>query len=63
MSQQVDNNDVSTFLKKYIVVKSWIEEVLDVKLGDDLIASLKNGIVLCYLMVEIEPRAIPSIQV
>ena len=63
MSQQVDNNTVTTFLKKQIVVKSWIEEVLNVKLGDDLIAALKNGIVLCYLMMEIEPLAIPSIQV
>jgi hypothetical protein len=60
---QVDDTAVSTFLKKQQIVKSWIEEVLQVKLGDELLAALKNGIVLCYLMVEIEPRAIPSIQV
>ena len=63
MTQQVDNSIVITFLKKQQIVKGWIEEVLDVKLGEDLIAALKNGIVLCYLMVDIEPRAIPTIQV
>jgi hypothetical protein len=63
MGNQVDNNAVANFLKKQLVVKSWIEEILQVKLGDELIAALKNGIVLCYLMVEIEPSAIPSIQV
>ena len=60
---QVDNNTVIEFLKKKTVVKNWIEEVLKVKLGDDLIAALKNGIVLCYLMAEIEPLSIPKIQV
>ena len=60
---QVDNTTVITYLKKQIVVRKWIEDVLKVKLGDDLISALRNGIVLCYLMVEIEPRSIPTIQV
>lgn len=31
------------------------------KLDDDLFKSLKNGVFLCYLMEEIEPRSIPQV--
>ncbi len=60
---QVDDSKVVEFLKRQILVKNWIEEVLKVRLNDDLISSLKNGIVVCYLMIEIEHGSIPAIQV
>lgn len=63
MNQTMDDQKVIEFLKKQVLAKLWIEEVLQVKLGDDLGAALKNGIVLCYLISEIEPGSIPNIQV
>lgn len=60
---QVDDQTVIEFLKRQQVAKAWIEESLKVKLGDDFLAALKNGIVLCYLMSEIDPQAIPYVQV
>lgn len=59
----VGEAEVREFLKKQTLVKYWIEEVLKVRLGDDLIQSLKNGIVLCYLISEIDPFSVPKIQV
>ena len=58
-----DDQAVVEFLKRQQLAKNWIEEVLKVKLGDDFLSALKNGIVLCYLMSEIDPGAIPTIQV
>lgn len=60
---RIGDSEVREFLKKQTLVKYWIEEVLKVRLGEDLLQSLKNGIVLCYLMAEIEPLSIPKIQV
>jgi hypothetical protein len=52
-------------------VKRWIEQVLAIRLGKpvvsplvlpDLHTPLKDGIVLCHLMLRISERSIPKIQ-
>lgn len=61
---KVSNERVYQFKRTQYAVKNWIEEVLDIKgkLEEDLILSLKSGVILCYLMLEIEERSIPRIQ-
>eukprot|EP01112_Ceratiomyxa_fruticulosa_P020320 TRINITY_DN688_c0_g1_i1.p1 TRINITY_DN688_c0_g1~~TRINITY_DN688_c0_g1_i1.p1 ORF type:complete len:868 (+),score=238.12 TRINITY_DN688_c0_g1_i1:281-2884(+) len=58
----VNDAKVVDFLRAEHAVKSWIEQSLKIKLGEDLPSALKNGIILCYLMEEIEPQSIPRIQ-
>eukprot|EP01103_Thecamoeba_quadrilineata_P016666 TRINITY_DN5625_c0_g1_i2.p1 TRINITY_DN5625_c0_g1~~TRINITY_DN5625_c0_g1_i2.p1 ORF type:complete len:802 (-),score=233.69 TRINITY_DN5625_c0_g1_i2:57-2462(-) len=58
-----DNERLTHYLKTTVVVKHWIEEVLVIKLSSDLLDSFRNGVVLCYLMNEIQNRiVIPRIQ-
>ena len=55
---------VCEFIRTQRAVKIWIETVLNIngKLDEDLHKSLKSGVILCYLMLEIEERSIPRIQ-
>eukprot|EP01103_Thecamoeba_quadrilineata_P007479 TRINITY_DN17353_c0_g1_i1.p1 TRINITY_DN17353_c0_g1~~TRINITY_DN17353_c0_g1_i1.p1 ORF type:complete len:823 (+),score=196.91 TRINITY_DN17353_c0_g1_i1:5-2473(+) len=56
----VADERVIEFLKTRRNVKAWIEEVLKVVLkGEDLHEALKTGIVLCYLMNEIDDSMMP----
>jgi len=50
------------FIRTLRSVRSWVEETLDITLNDDLFISLKSGVILCYLMQQIEPGSIPRIQ-
>jgi len=61
-SDRVTDDRVYQYLCTQKAVQNWIQKVLDVKLADDLHQALKNGIVLCYLMREIDERSIPMIQ-
>ena len=62
MSSKVSNEGVYDFLRTELAVKQWIETSLDIALKDDLMESLQNGVVLCYLCQAIEERSIPRIQ-
>ncbi len=55
---------ICDFIRTQYATKLWIEEVLNIqgKLEENLHNSLKSGVILCYLMVEIEERSIPRIQ-
>jgi hypothetical protein len=55
---------VCEFVRTQRAVKIWIEAVLNIngKLDEDLHKSLRSGVILCYLMLEIEERSIPRIQ-
>jgi hypothetical protein len=55
---------ICQFIRTQRSVKQWIEEVLNIKdkLDEDLFKSLQSGVILCYLMLEIEERSIPRIQ-
>lgn len=53
--------DVERYLCRELSIKAWIEEVLSIKIGDNLAKALQNGIVLCYLSSEIHPGSIPAI--
>lgn len=59
-----DDQQVCEFIRTQRSVKLWIEDVLGIqgKLDEDLHNSLKSGVILCYLMLEIEERSIPRIQ-
>eukprot|EP01130_Rhizamoeba_saxonica_P016478 TRINITY_DN7626_c0_g1_i1.p1 TRINITY_DN7626_c0_g1~~TRINITY_DN7626_c0_g1_i1.p1 ORF type:complete len:708 (-),score=155.76 TRINITY_DN7626_c0_g1_i1:72-2132(-) len=61
-SNAVTDDRVYQYLCIKDSVKDWIQNVLSVSLGDDLHAEFKNGVVLCYLMQELDPRSIPHIQ-
>eukprot|EP01088_Endostelium_zonatum_P019435 TRINITY_DN6708_c0_g1_i1.p1 TRINITY_DN6708_c0_g1~~TRINITY_DN6708_c0_g1_i1.p1 ORF type:complete len:703 (-),score=192.48 TRINITY_DN6708_c0_g1_i1:79-2187(-) len=60
---KVPDESVLEFQYKQHSVKLWIEKILHIKLeNEDLYSSLRNGVVLCYLMKELDPRLIPRIQ-
>jgi hypothetical protein len=61
-SALVPDERVYEFINLQKAVKQWIEEVLSIKLQDDLHPQLKRGVILCYLMKQIEENAIPRIQ-
>jgi len=50
------------FLNIQKAVRLWVDETLDIKIDEDLLKALNNGIVLCYLMKAIDPNSIPTIQ-
>mmetsp|Transcript_4307 Transcript_4307/g.15157 ORF Transcript_4307/g.15157 Transcript_4307/m.15157 type:complete len:783 (+) Transcript_4307:172-2520(+) len=55
--------ELDAFLEQRAAVRRWIEQTLQVRLqDDDLVEALKNGIVLCYIMLEVVPQSIPRIQ-
>eukprot|EP01119_Soliformovum_irregulare_P021238 TRINITY_DN7030_c0_g1_i1.p1 TRINITY_DN7030_c0_g1~~TRINITY_DN7030_c0_g1_i1.p1 ORF type:complete len:772 (-),score=249.29 TRINITY_DN7030_c0_g1_i1:38-2353(-) len=60
----VPDKRVCDYIRTQRSVKEWIEQVLQIqgKLEDDLHVSLKSGVILCHLMLEIEDRSIPNIQ-
>ncbi|KAN0034796.1 hypothetical protein ACTFIV_001328 [Dictyostelium citrinum] len=57
----VSDEKVKEYLKTEILVKEWIEEVLQIKIKESLSDSLKNGIVLCYLANAIQDNIVPTI--
>lgn len=62
-SNAVTDETVASFLLLQQAVRNWIEESLEVPLDkEDLLEALRNGVVLCYLMQEIDPPSIPKIQ-
>eukprot|EP01132_Coremiostelium_polycephalum_P002674 gene2674-3317_t len=58
----ISDDRVKQFLRTEILVKEWIEEVLQIKISLNLYESLRNGIVLCYLVNAIENNVVPVIQ-
>eukprot|EP01130_Rhizamoeba_saxonica_P006137 TRINITY_DN2436_c0_g1_i5.p1 TRINITY_DN2436_c0_g1~~TRINITY_DN2436_c0_g1_i5.p1 ORF type:complete len:713 (-),score=172.49 TRINITY_DN2436_c0_g1_i5:1884-4022(-) len=60
-AKTVTNDVIADFLNVQHSVKTWIESVMDVSLNQDLHSDIKNGVILCYLMEEINARAIPKI--
>eukprot|EP00727_Mastigamoeba_balamuthi_P012399 m51a1_g7782 hypothetical protein (1253) ;mRNA; f:227088-233128 len=42
-------------------VRLWIEEVLSIRLGEDLLGALRTGVVLCYLAREVDGACIPQV--
>ncbi len=64
ISNEIPAQVVCEFIRKQRAVKIWIEAVLNIngKLDQDLQKSLQSGVILCYLMLEIEERSIPRIQ-
>ncbi|KAN0055736.1 hypothetical protein ACTA71_011622 [Dictyostelium dimigraforme] len=57
----VSDEKVKEYLKTEILVKEWIEEVLQIKIKESLSDALKNGIVLCYLANAIQDNIVPTI--
>ncbi|KAF2078632.1 hypothetical protein CYY_000003 [Polysphondylium violaceum] len=60
--KNITDERVKQYLRTEIVVKEWIEKVLQIKLKDNLHESLQNGIVLCYLANAIEDNIVPTIR-
>jgi len=60
--KNITDERVKQYLRTEIVVKEWIEQVLQIKLKDNLYESLQNGIVLCYLANAIEDNIVPTIR-
>lgn len=60
----VSDQRVLEFLRTEAKVRRWIEDVAKVSLvGEDLLYALKDGVVLCQLMLEVDPNSIPRVQV
>ena len=49
------------FFVTEVAVKLWIERVLNVRLPNYFLPELKDGILLCRLMLELRERSIPEI--
>jgi len=62
MAQKVTDERLVLFQRTQRAVRDWIEMVLNIRVSDDLQEALRNGVILCYLMQEIEERSIPRIQ-
>jgi hypothetical protein len=53
---------LTTFLNLENSVRTWIESTLNIPLRGDFMEAIKNGIVLCYLMRELDEHSIPRVQ-
>ena len=71
MADEISQQRIEQFVTLAHEVKRWIEQVLNVRLGTSVVAAnvlpdlhtpLKDGIVLCHLMLRISERSIPRIQ-
>jgi hypothetical protein len=62
MAHKISDERLTLHLRTEKAVKEWIEKVLSIRLDDDLQKALSTGVILCYLMTEIEERSIPRIQ-
>lgn len=64
LRNEVVDKRVWQFIRTQHAVRLWIEDVLEIngKLDEDLLVSLRSGVFLCYLMLELEERSIPRIQ-
>lgn len=53
--------DVEQYICRELSIKTWIEDVLSIKIDESLGKALQSGIILCYLSSEIHPGSIPAI--
>eukprot|EP01102_Stenamoeba_stenopodia_P017514 TRINITY_DN6291_c0_g1_i3.p1 TRINITY_DN6291_c0_g1~~TRINITY_DN6291_c0_g1_i3.p1 ORF type:complete len:784 (+),score=250.28 TRINITY_DN6291_c0_g1_i3:93-2444(+) len=59
----VTDEKIAEFLATRQAIRDWIEEALEVPLDkQNLGECLRSGVILCYLMLEIDPSSIPKIQ-
>jgi len=60
--KRISDDRVLEFARARAGIKAWLEEVLSVKLSPNLHYDLKNGVVLCFLMNELDPALVPLVE-
>eukprot|EP01096_Ripella_sp_DP13-Kostka_P016229 TRINITY_DN7856_c0_g1_i6.p1 TRINITY_DN7856_c0_g1~~TRINITY_DN7856_c0_g1_i6.p1 ORF type:complete len:960 (+),score=357.84 TRINITY_DN7856_c0_g1_i6:128-2881(+) len=61
MAAATKKKTLDEFFVTEVAVKLWIERVLSIRLPNNFLPSLKDGVILCRLMLELRERSIPQI--